>query len=661
MNNKTRRRGKMKGILCWILACLAVTLFPLFVFPQDKDCSAYRQGCIEKEFKQYHRAFSGPDLTKKYDLTYTRFEWVVNPDTVLLIGAVTSYFKVVDTAFGVVQFELSSQLRVDSAIYHRQITIFTHTNDVIDIKLPSIVPYGATDSVTVFYHGSPSYTGLGSYAIDYHSNVPIIWTLSEPFGAKEWWPCKQSLNDKIDSIDVFITIPVQYKAASNGILVSEKPDTCWKTCHWKHRYPIAAYLVAIGVTNYSEYSIYAHYGNDSLLILNYIYPEDSARTRWQVDKTVEIMEMLMKHFGKYPFFKEKYGHAEFGRNGGMEHQTMGFMGRFEDWLITHELAHQWFGDQVTCYSWQDIWLNEGFASFAEELLYEDFYPKSDLVNWRRYVINNVTLGNGGSVYVYGNDTNDVNRVFDHRLSYDKGAMVLQMLRWILGDSIFYTGIRNYLNDSRLSYGYALTVDFRKHMEAASGKDLNDYFMDWIYREGYPSYSVYWSQSGKVVNVRIKQLQSHSSVDFFELPVPLLFKGAGKDTLLVFDNIEDNQQFVANIDFSADTVLFDPDLILLSNGNQVVKTDVKYLSPIDIYPSPGRRQIIIRFNTEDNKLSSVMLCDVLGRIIKVEDYGQKVFNTGNMIIFDTPGLRSGIYLLKVSLSDKEILRKVYKAD
>ena len=220
----------------------------------------------------------------------------------------------------------------------------------------------------------------------------------------------------------------------------------------------------------------------------------------------------------YPYSKEKYGHAEFGWGGGMEHTTMTFMGGWNRGLIAHELAHQWFGNKVTCGSWEDIWLNEGFATYLAALVIENFDGETSFKAWRSSSINYITSQSSGSTFV--TDTTSVNRIFDGRLSYNKGAMILHMLRYKLGDDPFFQGIKNYLADPKIAYGYARTIDLQRHLEAVSSIDLTEFLNDWFLGEGYPTYQVTWYQNptNKEVQFTVNQNQSHSSVSFFEMPL-----------------------------------------------------------------------------------------------------------------------------------------------
>ncbi len=241
------------------------------------------------------------------------------------------------------------------------------------------VPAGGSISAQIYYHGSPPEGGFFSgVTTDYSSawQKHVTWTLSEPFSAKSWFPVKQVLEDKADSVWVFLTTASTNKVGSQGLLTNVVDVGNNKVRYeWKSSYPIDYYLISFSVADYMDYSIYAHpeeMDTDSLLIQNYIYnnPENLAGKKPDLDNTAEIMELYCNLFTLYPFYKEKYGHCETQLGGGMEHQTMSTMGNFSFHLVAHELGHMWFGDNVTCATWSDIWINEGFATYTDCLAHE---------------------------------------------------------------------------------------------------------------------------------------------------------------------------------------------------------------------------------------------------------------------------------------------------
>ncbi len=540
-------------------------------------------------------AFKANPNTVNYDISYHRLFWEVDPTKAQINGEVTTYFTALENLDQVV-FDLAGNMRVTEVKQRGNSLNFTQNNkDELLIDFSETQIKSKLDSVTIIYGGNPVSSGFGSFEISTHgaSNTPVLWTLSEPYGAKGWWPCKQDLTDKIDSIDVIIKHPTQYKAASNGLLISENANGISTLTHWQHKYPIPAYLIAIAVTNYSVYKEDAP--ELPFDIVNYVYPEGLNTARNSTRITPDIMVLFNNLFEMYPFAKEKYGHAQFGWGGGMEHTTMTFMGGWSRGLIAHELAHQWFGNKITCGSWEDIWLNEGFATYLDGLVYENFDGQDVFSQWRQAMVNSVTSGPSGSTFV--TDTTSVSRIFSSRLSYRKGAMILHMLRYKIGDENFFEGVRNYLADPSLAYSYARTEDLQRHLEATSLLDLDEFFADWFYGQGYPEYDLVWSQSDtdEIIHFQVSQDQSHPSVSFFEMPLPVIVTGPfGESEKLRLEVSENEQIFSIQLNFKVVSVQIDPETQIISKNNRaVLGLDTESLQNIvSIFPNPVTDQLNI---------------------------------------------------------------------
>jgi len=614
-------------------------------------CSHTKQKMLERKLKG-----SNTSAGLNIDVTYTRMEWTINPAVASISGVVTPYFKALQNLH---QFNLEKNpsLIVDSVIYHGvQITASDSASYLMNIYLPNLVTANTIDSVSIYYHGTPTSTGFGSFIQDNHSGSPIIWTLSEPYGAREWWPNKNDLNDKIDSIDVIVTCPNGNRAASNGVLVNETHGTVNSTYHWRHRHPIANYLVAIAVTNYAVYSDFASITSGMVEVLNYVYPEDSSYAVVSTPKVVQSIQLYSQLFIDYPFANEKYGHAEFGWGGGMEHQTMSFMGGFSHSLMAHELAHQWFGDMVTCGSWTDIWLNEGFATYLTGLTYEHT-PNSPYWNlWKHNTINSITSDPDGSVYC--DDTTSVGRIFSSRLSYSKGAYVLHMLRWTVGDLAFYAGVQNYLQDASLSYGFARTDDLKQHIETTSGMNLTEYFADWYYGEGFPTYNVIFNQTtDTAMSVRLDQTSSNSSVSFFEMPVPIKVTfDDGTDSVFVLNHTSSGQIFNISSPKNIQNAEFDPDLhiaCLFNVSSNVGMQKVENEGHFYVYPNPVIDKVFISANNE--KMSQIEVMDMQGRVLKTI----RVADNMKQVSIDMTHYASGNYLLRISGEKSNYIQKIVK--
>jgi aminopeptidase N len=626
-----------------------VILFSTFLSAQEVDTDL--PCIIEAETKSAMNIMFGTTNlnTGNYDLQYSRLELTVDPAVAFISGDITSYFEAKEN-MNEVTFELSDNMVVSQVMQRgNPLTFVQNNDDEVVITLPVQQNMGVLDSLTISYSGNPISSGFGSFEQDTHNGAPVIWTLSEPYGAKGWWPCKQDLNDKIDLIDVYITSPQfnasneENMAVSNGLELSQTVNGANKTTHYRHQYPIPAYLVAIAVTNYEIYTHEVANNGNPFDIVNYVYPEDLASAQSSTGVTVDIMDLFSDLFEEYPYSDEKYGHAQFGWGGGMEHTTVSFMGGFSRGLIAHELAHQWFGDKITCGSWQDIWLNEGFATYLTGLVTEDFDGEAAFKGWRSSKISSITSSTSGSVYIPASDTTNVGRIFSSRLSYNKGSMVLHMLRKKLGDAAFYQGLQDYLNDPNFAFGYAKTPDLITKMEDASGEDLTEFFNDWIYDEGYPSYTITWNQnSGNDVSLTMNQSQSHSSVSFFEAPVPIRFYGTNSEELnVVFDNTINGENFMMNVPFTVALVVFDPDLHLISDNNNVIlgANEAVMASEFVLYPNPAVTEFQIK-KPNDLIVTSIVIYDVLGRTVLTPEPNTSI---------NIESLGSGLHFVKFETS------------
>jgi len=583
------------------------------------------------------------------DVIYQRLNFTVDPTVNYISGSVFSSVKFLKDNISQVQFDLTDGMTVDSVLYNQKKVAFQHLANKISIALTSLPGENTIASVEIFYRGAPLQNGMGSFVTSTHNTDPIIWTLSEPYGAKDWWPCKESLADKIDSIDVYITCPQQYKAASNGKLVEDKISGQNRTAHWSHRFPIATYLVGIAVTNYQTYSDFLDISNGKKIeVLNYIYPEYLVTAKDQSANTLDILSFYNKKFITYPFASEKYGHAQFGWSGGMEHQTMSFMTNLDFELVAHEMAHQWFGDYITLSSWHNIWLNEGFATYLTGLTYENLLNGQYWQSWKDIQVKRITSSPDGSVYVA--DTTDINRIFNSRLSYSKGAYLLHMLRWEVGDSLFFKGLKNYLKDTEIAKGFASQEKLIKHMEIAADTSFTEFFKDWYFGEGYPTYQLtYYTDLGKQ-KLRISQTQSNPSVAFFKMHLPIRVWKDGKSTDLRLYNTSPNQEFVIS-ETKIDRIEFDPDKWLIAKADIVdAVVPVSEIRAIQIIPENDSKsmRVLLPGYSGTGKLRIV---DLTGRIVK----SCELFGSDSKIA--TSDLHGGIYLVEVQSGKLKKTEKV----
>ncbi|AMJ65801.1 M1 family aminopeptidase [Hymenobacter sp. PAMC 26628] len=482
----------------------------------------------------------------RYDVTYYKLDLALEPTSRDVAGMAWLRVRVGPRALDSLAFDLyqapagapagAATLRIDSVVVNgRRAPAVRRAGPEATAALAAPAPAGALADARIYYHGTaPHDAGGGSAAIgnglDRADAVTyagarhpyqVLWSLSEPFAAPEWFPCKPVLTDKADSSDVWVTTTLPNKVGSNGVLARTVPLPGNRARYeWKSRQPIAYYLISVAVAPYLEYVNYASpAGGPRVPIVNYVYDQAALNFyRAEIDRTPGFIENYARLVGPYPFATEKYGHSMAPLGGGMEHQTMTTQDGFDFVLTAHELFHQWFGDNVTCASWADIWLNEGFASYGEYLSYQAFGQPADPANWLNQA-RGYALRNPGSVLVP--DTTDVARIFSYDLSYKKGALVIHMLRNLLNDDAkFFRALQTY--QRRFAGGTARTADLQAVFEAEAGRPLGYFFQQWVRGQGYPSLAVRWYQLGSTATVRTRETVSQpAATPFFDLDVDYL--------------------------------------------------------------------------------------------------------------------------------------------
>lgn len=493
-----------------------------------------------------------------FDAVYYGLDLYIDVTNEIIYGSLKMLAKSKVSSLNNAILDLYDNMSVDSIKMGESYLSYTHSSDLIDITLDRAYTSDEEFLFTVYYHGHPVEGGFQAFDFSYHGSpsVPIISSLSEPYFARTWWPCKDHPSDKADSADINVTIDSSLIVASNGVLreVIDNGDGT-KTYKWHESYPITTYLISVAITNYQIFSDYYHYSPaDSMEVRYYVYPEYYSEAVSAYAITVGAIEFFAQTFGEYPFLTEKYGMAHFPWGGAMEHQTCSSMLYYwyDTYVIVHELAHQWWGDYITCGDWHNIWINEGFASYCEALYFEDLYGESYYHTYMGYM----NYAGGGSIWV--EDTTDVWQIFSTRV-YDKGAWVLHMLRHVVGDSDFFDILRAYYSDPRFAYGTAITEDFQEVCKSVSGMELDWFFQEWIYGTYRPNYRVSWMYEDLggtyPVYLHIDQIQT-TPPQIFTMPIDVTFSTTQGDTTIVVFNDQRTQDFQLELNAEPTSLVID---------------------------------------------------------------------------------------------------------
>jgi aminopeptidase N len=618
----------------------------------------------EEYFKSVQDVYQTP-LLFDYDVKFYYLDIEVDNSSIYITGEATIMAEVVAAELDTFAVELLSELNIDDVTYDGNTISATQIGDEAFIVLPETLTQGELFSVKIAYHGMPP-TG-GFFAGVSTSNgwgKDVTWTLSEPFAARSWFPVKQVLEDKADSAWIFLTTHENNMAGSNGLLtnVTAMPDNKLRY-EWKTNYPIAFYLISFAVSEYQEYNIYAHpeeLNGDSILVQNFIYDSPGCLENYQdgIDNTTEMIELFSELFSLYPFHEEKYGHCLTQLGGGMEHQTMSTMGGFSFGLVAHELGHMWFGDNITCATWSDIWINEGFATYSDYLAVQFILGQTAANQEMNSTHNYVMSQPGGSTYIPPEEItyDNVWRIFDGRLSYNKGSAILHMIRFELGDDdLFFQVLHEYTD--QFADDVATGMDFMGVLNDVSGMDFTDFFDQWYFGEGYPTYSIVWSQNDGGMFMEVNQTTSMPSVTplFTNKMAYKFFFNEGGDTTVYVYQTQNTEVFEFPITKSVGLIQIDPANWVVNQSGSITTNVEEHKSPVgfSFSPNPATDKIQLSFLNPNSKEKQIRVFDLAGnQVIELSTFE-------NTLTLDVLNLSSATYMIQVTdginLSTKKFIK------
>lgn len=603
-----------------------------------------------------------------YDIKHVKFDIAMSNTSTYVEGVVTTTAIVTASAMSVYAFELNALIKIDSVKINNVIRPVISVDSIRNVTLASSLSNGTYFTAAVYYHGSTP-AGKGGFFMQGLTVVTtspdsfrILYSISDKDRGGDWWPCKQNIVDKIDSVDMWVTVADTLKVGSNGLLknVTSMPGNRLRY-EWKTKYPIAYYLISVAIAPYNEYSYYMHYTdgtNDSMLVQNYIYNTTGHFTpnaKAALDTTGLIIDYFSTLFGRYPFYKEKYGHCMSPLSGGMEHQTMTTMttsAYYDVPLIPHELGHQWWGDNVTYGSWQDIWLSEGFATYCEQLFVEHFRGVQAMVDYRKNVISS---GLDAQKAVYVDDTSSITRIFRYSTTYSKGAIVAHMLRYLApADSQFFKVLRKY--QQLYDKGNAVTADLQNLFEQEYATDLDTFFRQWVYGIGYPTYSAKWYQDNNMmVGVQLKQSTANTSVACYWMPIEIKLITSSGDRIIRLMNTANSMTNFIYCDSTVTGIEIDPNyhilrrVGLISNDASIMNVNDTQLRKVSVLPNPTSDSWAITNLPEG---AFLQLNDMTGREV------WKGKGKGNVLI---PAINfpKGNYVLLISIDNKTTYKQLVK--
>lgn len=611
---------------------------------------------------------------ENFDVTHYLIDIAFNDNTSYLTGSVT--ISLTSLADSITSVDINADTVLSfSGVQAAGYGILSYsriTDQIINIELPEPLAAGDSIDIEIEYGGYPGNSDINGLFFDSYNDTTLIWSLSEPWSARSWFPGKDYPNDKA-TFDIYFSVPSPLFAASNGDYIGVSSETRWSRAysryHWEENYPMATYLLSIAAYPYVSMEDYWEYApGESMLVQNFVPYSKIAAAEEDLNITIPALDFLSSIYGLYPFVDEKYGVALCNIGGGMEHQTLTSYGiglvrgdHYYDWIYVHELGHQWFGDCISPESWEHIWLNEGWASYTEALWKEHLHGSSGL---KSYMQTQDTESYWEGAILREPDNSDPWYYFN-MVVYDKASWVLHMFRHIAGDSTFFGMIPDYTSDPRYRHSDVNTEEFVSFCESYYGGDLNWFFDPWLTREDRPSYRWSWScyprGADTLLSIGVTQTQGEP----YTMPVDFRISTAGgvTDTVLWVDNYQES--FLIPVQSSVQDVELDPDGWILCYKTEITddelspEPDVTSLS--QNYPNPFNPRTSIRFSIAEAGRVNISVFDIRGRLVAT--LADREFPAGEHVVrwsgTGKNGRRasSGIYLYRLKTGSRDITRKM----
>ncbi len=524
---------------------------------------------------------------------------------------------------------------------------YTSIQPKLIVHLGTTVPSGDEFYLTFYYHGQVGQDGFVGEGMEFQDNY--IHTQGEMYGTRRWLPSYDEPYEKADTVIATIIVDTPWFAVANGKLINVDTLGDKYAYTWLESYPITPYLIVLAASN--RWKVLEQTWNYGLINMPVYEWVDSLHTF--LGTLPDILTVLSDAYGLYPFYREKYSQVEIAQgffSGAMENQTNTFTisSNYLD-MAVHEMGHQWWGDWVTCGTYDDVWLNEGFATYTEAL-YREF--TEGYASYKNYI--NGDMGYAlyyGDYPLYGTDFYDDGWY----VIYVKGSSVLHMMRVTfrriygdvaVGDSMFFEALRYYGNQH--AYSYATTEDFKNDLEAFTGVDWDWFFQQWIYTPGYPKFEVYWGQEGNNLTITVNQVQNYYW-GYYTMDYPIRIVFADNTTLDTVIGLQGNysETFTFSVNGTVSDIIMDPDSDYLDEVVSITGS-FEEIRPLRISLSGG----ILNLQVPVLDNYRVELYDLSGR---------RVFNaTFDGDHFSRPlNVPSGVYIYRISSKDRTFSGKVIR--